>query len=57
MPSMNSMAQEVPAQTPAKSKKDHWMVEIAGGVTLAATIVSGVSLWYVMLIMRVFNFS
>lgn len=27
-------------------KKEHWLVEVAGGYTLALTIVSAVALWY-----------
>ncbi len=29
---------------PAKAK-EHWMVEVAGGTTLGATIMAGLALW------------
>lgn len=57
MPMAQPLAQETPVEKPAMSKKDHWMVEVAGGVTLAITIVSATSLWYVMLVSRIFSIS
>jgi len=40
----------VPADpTPAVKKKDHWLVEVAGGVTVAGTMISALSLWFLML--------
>lgn len=50
---MPPSAAEAPMPTPpAMPKKDHWMVEVAGGVTLAMTIVGGLSTWYALLSTR-----
>ncbi|MBI3573189.1 MAG: hypothetical protein HY092_03245 [Candidatus Kerfeldbacteria bacterium] len=27
------------------AKKDHWLVEVVGGITLASTIVSALAMW------------
>lgn len=35
-----------PPQPQAK-QKEHWLVELVGGLTVASTIVSALSLWYV----------
>lgn len=32
------------------SKKEHWFVEVVGGFTIAATMFSGLSLFYVSLV-------
>lgn len=51
---MQPSAAETPMPTPpAMPKKDHWMVEVAGGVTLAMTIVGGLSTWYALLSTRI----
>jgi len=44
-----------PVEPPSKTmtKQDHWSVQIAGGVTLASTIVSGLSMWYLILTTRI----
>ncbi|MEK7537479.1 MAG: hypothetical protein AAB619_00705 [Patescibacteria group bacterium] len=36
------------AKTVAK-KKEHWLVEVVGGLTLVTTMISALSLWYVFL--------
>lgn len=35
--------------TPAAKKKEHWLVEVAGGFTVAGTMLSALSMWYLML--------
>lgn len=35
-----------PGNPPAK-KKEHWLVEFVGGMTVASTMVSALALWYV----------
>ncbi len=38
-----------PLPTPPQptSKKEHWLVEVVGGLTVASTIVSALSLWVI----------
>lgn len=38
-----------PVVKPVKAK-EHFAVELAGGIALASAIVSGLAMWYVMLI-------
>lgn len=53
MPSVTKM--DEPTTTPAPSeptpaaKKEHWLVEVVGGVTVAGTMLSALSMWYLML--------
>lgn len=35
---------QTPPQTPAK--KEHWLVEVVGGFTLASTMISALAMWY-----------
>jgi hypothetical protein len=42
-----------PIGTPAPVK-DHWSVEVVGGFTLASTIVSAMSLFYVFMTFAIF---
>lgn len=51
MPTVNKTDEPTtpPDPTPAANRKDHWLVEVAGGVTLAGTMVSALSLWFLML--------
>jgi hypothetical protein len=47
---------ETPMPTPpAMPKKDHWMVEVAGGFALAMTILGGASTWYAVLATRILS--
>ena len=46
LPSVQPMAQELPVEKSVKAKKDHWMVEVAGGITLASTMVSALAIWF-----------
>lgn len=40
-------ATSMPVEAQAKAKgKEHWLVEICGGFTLASTMVSALALWY-----------
>ncbi len=54
---MTTTAQAMPMEATAKSqaqvaakKKEHWMVEVVGGITVATTLVSALSLWYMFLV-------
>lgn len=49
--SMPAAALPMESTTPAvvTKKKEHLMVEVVGGITVATTIVSALSLWYVFL--------
>lgn len=53
MPSVTKT--DEPTTIPAPSepmptvKKEHWLVEVVGGVTVAGTMVSALSMWYLML--------
>lgn len=38
------------AEQKAAVKKDHWLVEVVGGVTLASTIVSAGAMFYLLLV-------
>lgn len=38
-------------------KQEHWVVQVVGGVTVATTIVSALSLWYVFLAYAMPNLS
>lgn len=38
------MPPDAPTDSPAKGK-EHWLVEVVGGMTLASTMVSALSLW------------
>ena len=52
MPAVNKMddpAPPMPSDPTPTAKKDHWLVEVAGGVTVAGTMVSALSLWFLML--------
>lgn len=52
MPAINKDEPTTPMPsdpTPTATKKDHWLVEVAGGVTIAGTMVSALSLWFLML--------
>lgn len=54
MPSVNKMDEPTttpaPSEpTPAAKKKEHWLVEVVGGVTVAGTLLSALSMWYLML--------
>jgi hypothetical protein len=53
MPSVNKMDDPTPPMpsepTTPPAKKEHLLVEIAGGVTVAGTMVSALSLWFLML--------
>lgn len=37
----------MPPSNPPAKKKDHWLVEVVGGFTVASTMVSALALWYV----------
>ncbi len=37
----------MPPTTPPVQKKEHWLVELVGGFTVASTMVSALALWYV----------
>lgn len=42
------MTKNTAAKTAAQ-QKEHWMVEVVGGLTVVTTMVSALSLWYVFL--------
>ncbi len=42
---MPSDSLPMPQVNPVAKKKDHWLVEVVGGITLASTIVSALAMW------------
>lgn len=47
-----SMPMDAAKQQTAKAaakQKEHWLVEVVGGLTVVTTMVSALSLWYVFL--------
>lgn len=40
----------MPQAKVAAKKKEHWLVEVVGGLTVATSLVSALSLWYVFLV-------
>lgn len=49
MPSAMPMSADKTAAKTAAKKKEHWVVEFTGGMTMATSMVSALSLWYVFL--------
>jgi hypothetical protein len=48
VPTVNAAVNETKAKT--AKKKEHWLVEIAGGIALGSTMMGALALWTVMVV-------